>query len=99
MEKFKEILAEMDEAAREELENFFENHDAHCRERMSDNVMIYERLMQGIEELGEFCESYELLEDDEEKRRHRRSYSECLRTLSDLVQARGNLEKLMMLDE
>ena len=99
MEDVNKILEEMDEARFEEIREFFWMVDDYKRQRMSDDIAIYDRLMQGIETLGEMCEEWELLEDSDEKRKDRRVYSELLRTLSMLVQARGNLVKLMMQDE
>lgn len=99
MENVNKILEEMDEARFEEIREFFLMVDDYKRQRMSDDIAIYDRLMQGIETLGEMCEEWELLEDPDEKRKDRRVYSELLRTLSMLVQARGNLVKLMMQDE
>ena len=71
----------------------------HRRERMTDNITVYDRLMQGIEELGERCEAYETEQDPEEKRKGIIGYSENLRTIANLVNARTNLVRMMMLDE
>lgn len=83
----------------EELKEFLIICSQHRRERMTDNITIYDRLMQGIEELGERCEAYETEQDPEEKRKGIIGYSENLRTIANLVQARTNLVRMMMLDE
>ena len=83
----------------EELKGFLIMCSQHRRERMTDNITVYDRLMQGIEELGERCEAYETEQDPEEKRKGIIGYSENLRTIANLVQARTNLIRMMMLDE
>lgn len=83
----------------EELKKFLIMCSEHRRERMTDNITVYDRLMQGIEELGERCEAFETEQDPEEKRKGIISYSENLRTFANLVQARTNLVRMMMLDE
>lgn len=92
-------VPEMPDEVPEEIKEFLIMHSQHMRERMTDNITVYDRLMQGIEELGERCEAYETEEDPDEKRRGLRVYSENLRTISALVQARTNLVRMMMLDE
>lgn len=99
MEDIKKMLEEMDEARFEEIREFLGMVDDHKRQRVSDDIAVYDRLMQGIEALGEVCEAWELTEDLEEKRKNLRVYSETLRTISALVQARGNLVKLILADE
>lgn len=96
IDKIREIVG-VEEA--EEIRAFLTECEEHRRQRVSDNIAIYDRIMQGIEGLGEQCEAWELLEDGEEKLRGLRSYSENLRTISSLVQARGGLLRLMMIDE
>lgn len=83
----------------EELKDFLIMCSQHRRERMTDNITVYDRLMQGIEELGERCEAYETEQDPEEKRKGIIGYSENLRTIANLVNARTNLVRMMMLDE
>lgn len=83
----------------EELKGFLIMCSQHRRERMTDNITVYDRLMQGIEELGERCEDYETEQDPEEKRKGIIGYSENLRTIAHLVNARTNLVRMMMLDE
>lgn len=95
----REMLEEMSEARTEELREFFGVIDDNKRQRMSDNIAVYDRLMQGIETLGEQCEVWELMEDGEEKSRKLVSYSENLRTIASLAQARSNLVRLMMQNE
>lgn len=88
---------EMPAEVAEEIKRTVVMYSEHRRERMTDDIAIYDRLMQGIEELGERCEAFETTEDPEEKRRGLRVYSENLRTISALVQARTN--HLRMMDE
>lgn len=83
----------------EELKAFLIMCSQHRRERMTDNITVYDRLMQGIEELGERCEAYETEQDPEEKRKGIIGYSENLRTIAHLANARTNLVRMMMLDE
>ena len=83
----------------EELKGFLIMCSQHRRERLTDNITVYDRLMQGIEELGERCEAYETEQDPEEKRKGIIGYSENLRTMAHLANARTNLVRMMMLDE
>lgn len=83
----------------EELKGFLIMCSQHRRERMTDNITVYDRLMQGIEELGERCEAYETEQDPEEKRKGIIGYSENLCTIAHLVNARTNLVRMMMMDE
>lgn len=92
-------VPEMPDEVPEEIKEFLVMCSEHRRERMTDNITVYDRIMQGIEELGERCETYETEEDPDEKRRGLRVYSENLRTISALVQARTNHIRMMMLDE
>ena len=90
---------EMPNEMPEEIKEFLIMCSEHRRERMTDNITVYDRIMQGIEELGERCEAFETEQDPEEKRKGIIGYSENLRTISALVQARTNLIRMMMLDE
>ena len=87
----KDILRAILERAKEDMER----HEAEEAQIREDNKLVYDRIMQGIEEIGEACEEYECLEDPEEKSRRAVRYSENLRTLASLAQARGNLIKAM----
>lgn len=87
----KDIIRELLARAKEDAER----HEAEEAQIREDNKIVYDRIMQGIEEIGEACEAYELLEDPKEKDRQAVRYSENLRTLASLAQARGNLIKAM----
>lgn len=92
-------MPEMPNEMPEEIKKFLIMCSEHRRERMTDNITVYDRIMQGIEELGERCEAYETEQDPEEKRKGIIGYSENLRTIANLAQARTNLVRMMMLDE
>lgn len=92
-------MPEMPDEVPEEIKEFLIMHSQHMRERMTDNITVYDRLMQGIEELGERCEAFETEQDPEEKRKGIIGYSENLRTMAHLANARTNLVRMMMLDE
>lgn len=98
-ELYREVYGERADEVFEEAKTYAELMSEHRRERMTDNITVYDRLMQGIEELGERCEDYETEEDPDEKRKGIIGYSENLRTIANLVQARTNLIRMMMLDE
>ena len=98
MEKLTNVH-EMPDEVPEEIKEFLIMHSQHRRERMTDNITVYDRLMQGIEELGERCEAFETEQDPEEKRKGIIGYSENLRTIAHLTNARTNLIRMMMLDE
>ena len=92
-------MPEMPNEMPEEIKEFLIMCSEHRRGRMTDNITVYDRLMQGIEELGERCEAYETEQDPEEKRKGIIGYSENLRTIAHLANARTNLIGMMMLDE
>ena len=98
MEKLTNV-PDMPDEVPEEIKEFLVMHSQHRRERMTDNITVYDRIMQGIEELGERCEAYETEEDPDEKRKGIIGYSETLRTIAHLANARTNLIRMMMLDE
>lgn len=98
MENLKNV-PEMPDEVPEEIKEFLIMHSQHMRERMTDNITVYDRLMQGIEELGERCEAFETEQDPEEKRKGIIGYSENQRTIAHLANARTNLVRMMMLDE
>lgn len=98
-ELYREVYGERADEELEEAKKYAALISEHRRERMTDNITVYDRLMQGIEELGERCEAYETEEDPDEKRKGIIGYSENLHTIAQLVNARTNLVRMMILDE
>ena len=92
MEKMEKILENYSEEERAEIQEFLTQISEHKRQKMSDDMLVYDHLMQQIEAVGELCEISEL-----EKNWQR--LCESANTLSNLVTARQELLYAMELDE